>query len=100
MSKVFLGIASGPGMSLSTAKRFAREGYDIVLSARNIERLRPCAAQIEALGAKVDVRQVDASDPKGVAALVASVGPNLEVLRRQRRVAALQRRGAEHAFPR
>lgn len=80
MSKVFLGIAAGPGIGLATAKRFAREGYAIVLGARNTERLRRCAAQLEALGAKVDVRQVDASDPKAVAALVDSVGADLEVL--------------------
>ncbi|MGE4238866.1 SDR family NAD(P)-dependent oxidoreductase [Ramlibacter sp.] len=80
MSKIFLSIASGPGMALSTAKRFAREGYDIVLSSRSVEKLRPCAAEIEKLGAKVEVRQIDASDARAVAKLVESIGPDLHVV--------------------
>ena len=80
MSKVFLGIAAGRGIGLATAKRFAREGYAIVLAARTIEKLLPCASQLEQMGAKVDVRSVDASDPGTVAALVESVGADLEVV--------------------
>jgi short-subunit dehydrogenase len=80
MSKVFLGIAAGPGIGLATAKRFAQEGFDIVLSARRPERLEPCAAQFEKMGAKVEVRRIDASDPLAVARLVESVGAGLEVV--------------------
>jgi len=36
MSKTFLSIASGPGIGLATARRFGREGYRVVLAARNI----------------------------------------------------------------
>jgi NAD(P)-dependent dehydrogenase (short-subunit alcohol dehydrogenase family) len=35
MSKTFLSIASGPGIGLATARRFGREGYRVVLAARN-----------------------------------------------------------------
>ena len=80
MAKIFLSIGAGPGIGLATAKRFAREGYSIVLSARNPERLKPCAAQITALGAAVEIRQVDAADPKAVAALVAGIGADLHVV--------------------
>lgn len=75
--KVFLSIASGPGIGRETVRRFAQAGYDVVLSARNTDRLRPCAAELEAAGARVEVRPVDAADPKAVAALVESVGADL-----------------------
>lgn len=80
MTKTFLSIGSGPGIGLSTARRFAREGYRIVLSARNAQRLRASAAVLQALGVEVDTRTVDASDPLAVAKLVADVGPSLQVL--------------------
>ena len=78
MSKIFLSIGSGPGIALATAQRFAREGFAIVLAARNTERLARCAAEIP--GGKVEIRQVDASDPRAVAALVESIGPSLHVV--------------------
>lgn len=80
MDKTFLSIGAGPGIGLATAMRFAREGHSIVLCARNPDRLRPCAARIASVGARVDIRQVDAADPRGVAALVASVGEDLRVV--------------------
>lgn len=80
MTNTFLSIGSGPGIGLATARRFAREGYRIVLSARNATRLRESAAMLEALGAEVDARTVDATDPVAVARLVADVGPSLQVL--------------------
>ena len=33
--KTFLSIGSGPGMGMATAERFAKEGFQIVLSARD-----------------------------------------------------------------
>jgi NAD(P)-dependent dehydrogenase (short-subunit alcohol dehydrogenase family) len=44
MSKTFLSISSGPGIGLATARRFGREGYRVVLAARNIARLQADAA--------------------------------------------------------
>lgn len=80
MSKTFLSIGAGPGIGLATARRFAREGYKIVLSARNADRLRQSAVSFEAQGIEVETRTVDASDPAAVAALVAGIGPDLHVL--------------------
>ena len=37
--KTFLSIGSGPGMGFATAERFAREGFQVVLSARDAEQL-------------------------------------------------------------
>jgi len=69
--KTFLSIGSGPGMGLATAERFAREGYQVVLSARNADKTQELANQLKAKGYKVEVRTVDAGDPASVASLVA-----------------------------
>ncbi|MEN3214053.1 SDR family NAD(P)-dependent oxidoreductase [Methylorubrum populi] len=69
----FLSIGSGPGMGLATAERFAREGFQIVLSARNEGKVRDLAEQLKAKGHKVETRTVDAGDPASVAKLVESV---------------------------
>ena len=58
----FLSIGSGPGMGLATAERFAREGFQVVLSARNEGKVRDLAEQLKAKGHKVDIRTVDATD--------------------------------------
>ncbi len=80
MSKTFLSIGAGPGIGLATARRFAREGYKIVLAARNAERLLASAASLQTAGFAVETRTVDAGNPAAVAALVASIGPELHVL--------------------
>jgi NAD(P)-dependent dehydrogenase (short-subunit alcohol dehydrogenase family) len=71
--KMFLSIGSGPGNSLATAERFAKEGFRIVLSARNAAKTQVLADQLTAKGYEADVRTVDASDPSGVPALIAGV---------------------------
>lgn len=71
--KTFLSIGAGPGMGLATAERFAREGFRIVLSARNDGKTRDMADALRAAGRTVETRTVDAGDPAGVAALVAEV---------------------------
>ena len=80
MSRIFLSIAAGPGIALATALRFAREGYSIVLASRNPERLASCVAEIEAVGGTAQTRQVDASSPTAVAALVEGIGADLHVM--------------------
>lgn len=71
--KTFLSIGSGPGMGLATAERFAKEGFKIVLSARDRNKTQALADQLTAKGYIAEVRDVDASDPASVAALVAAV---------------------------
>ena len=68
--KTFLSIGSGPGIGLATAQRFAREGYRIVLSSRNMERLRKQAEVLSADGANVTLLQADATKPAQIADLV------------------------------
>lgn len=71
--KTFLSIGSGPGMGLATAERFAREGFQVVLSARNAAKTQELADQLKAKGYEVEVRTVDAGDPSSVASLINDV---------------------------
>jgi NAD(P)-dependent dehydrogenase (short-subunit alcohol dehydrogenase family) len=71
MSKTFLSIGSGPGIGLATATRFAREGYRIVLSSRNMQRLRRQAEVLGISGASVMLQEADASRPAQIVDLVA-----------------------------
>jgi short-subunit dehydrogenase len=71
--KTFLSIGSGPGMGYATAARFAREGFRIVLSARNPAKTQEQANRLKANGYHVDARTVDCADPESVAALVDQV---------------------------
>jgi NADP-dependent 3-hydroxy acid dehydrogenase YdfG len=69
----FLSIGSGPGMSLATAERFAKEGFLVILSARNAAKTQALGDQLEAKGHKAEVQTVDAGDPSRVASLIAVV---------------------------
>lgn len=71
--KKFLSIGAGPGMGLATAERFAREGFQVILSARNASKLNELADQLRKMGHTVEVRTVDTSDPSSVETLVAEV---------------------------
>src|SRR5258707_12487926 len=71
--KTFLSIGSGPGMGYTTAARFAREGFQIVLSARNPTNTQELADRLKAKGFRADVRTVNSADPDSVAALIAEV---------------------------
>jgi NAD(P)-dependent dehydrogenase (short-subunit alcohol dehydrogenase family) len=71
--KTFLSIGSGPGMGLATAERFAKEGFQVILSARNAGKTKQLADQLKAKGYEAEIRAVDTSDPASVTALVADV---------------------------
>ena len=71
--KTFLSIGSGPGMGLATAERFAKEGFQVVLSTRDATKTQELADQLKAKGYKVEVRTVDAGDPSSVASLITDV---------------------------
>jgi len=68
--KTFLSIGTGPGIGYETAARFAKEGYRVVLSARNKEKLQELAVRLKQMQAQVEIETVDASDPASVPALV------------------------------
>ena len=71
--KTFLSIGSGPGMAFATAERFGREGFQLVLSARNAGKTRQLAEQLKQKRSKVEVRTVDTGDLPSVASLIADV---------------------------
>ncbi len=76
----YLLIGAGPGIGLATARRFAAQGYRVVLAARNIERLQRFVAQLQREGHTAAAERVDASNPTAVAALVQRIGSDLSVL--------------------
>ncbi|HVM41504.1 MAG TPA: glucose 1-dehydrogenase [Acidimicrobiia bacterium] len=65
--RVAIVSGAGPGLGYHTAKRMAREGAAVVLGARNEDRLKSLAAEIEAEGGRVawsagDIRDRDTCD--------------------------------------
>jgi NAD(P)-dependent dehydrogenase (short-subunit alcohol dehydrogenase family) len=60
-------------MGYATAARFAKEGFQIVLSARNPTNTRELADRLKAKGYRAEVRTVNSGDPESVAALIADV---------------------------
>ncbi|WP_165064384.1 SDR family NAD(P)-dependent oxidoreductase [Desulfovibrio sp. ZJ200] len=70
MKKIFLSIGTGPGIGLSTAIRFAKEGFHPVLTARNPERLRGLADEVrQATGQEAEAVRLDAGDHRQLVAL-------------------------------
>jgi short-subunit dehydrogenase len=68
--KTFLSIGSGPGMGASTAERFAREGYRVVLTSRDTAKLTERAEAMKAKGYAVEIKAADAGDLESVAAVI------------------------------
>ena len=66
-------VGAGPGIGLSVAVAFAREGYDIALAARNAEKLRGLQPAIEKAGAVSRRYGVDAGDEASLRKLFAEV---------------------------
>jgi NAD(P)-dependent dehydrogenase (short-subunit alcohol dehydrogenase family) len=60
--KVCTIVGAGPGISLSVAKRFAREGFSIALIARRVENIQRYAQQLNDTGAFVKAYAADAAD--------------------------------------
>lgn len=71
--KTFLSIGTGPGIGYETAARFAKEGYRVVLSARNMDQLNTLASRLKTASVQVEARVVDASNPASIAALINEV---------------------------
>jgi len=71
--KTFLSIGAVSGMGFATAERFAKEGFQVVLAARNVARTQELVERLTRNGYSASVRKVDSSDPNSVAELVADV---------------------------
>ena len=61
-------VGAGPGLSASLARRFAREGIDVVLAARRTDKLAALCAET-----KATALACDATDPGEVAAMFAGL---------------------------
>lgn len=68
--KTFLSIGTGPGIGFATAERFAREGFRIILTARNLERITGLAQRLQAQGFDAEVYALDATDADKVVDLI------------------------------
>lgn len=81
MAKLFCSIGTGPGIGMKTALRFAREGYQPLLTARSRDRLESMAREInERTGTGAMTAVLDASDNKQICALMETYGADIEVL--------------------
>lgn len=76
-------LGAGGGVGASTAKRFARDGYDVALVARDRGRLEALAAEVEREGATVGWANVDLADEDALDAAIrrfAGYADRLDVL--------------------
>ncbi len=74
MAETVLIVGAGAGLSASVARRFAKDGAQVALAARNTEKLGDLAAQLNARSYACDV-----TDRAAVDALVAEVTQDLGV---------------------
>jgi hypothetical protein len=81
-------LTTGPtsGIGAGYARRYARDGYDLVLVARDVERLTKLAAELDGPGRNIEVLPADLADAadrrkvddrlaEGVHVLVNNAGP-------------------------
>ncbi len=83
MARVALVIGAGDATGGAIARRFAREGFIACVTRRDVEKLQPLVAQIEAAGGVVHAFGSDARKEEEVVALIelieSTIGP-IEVL--------------------
>ena len=81
MNGLFVSIGAGPGIGGSTASRFAREGFDLVLAARDVSKLEPSAQKIrKETGQHVETVALDATDFNAVQQFSERFGPAASIL--------------------
>lgn len=66
-------FGAGPGLGRAVAQRYAREGYDVVLVGRQLDRLNELATEISASGAAVYPVTGDLADLDAISELAARV---------------------------
>jgi NAD(P)-dependent dehydrogenase (short-subunit alcohol dehydrogenase family) len=69
--KTALIVGVGAGLGSALARKFASEGYDLALAARNADRLAPLVAELEKTGVRAKAFATDATNEAAMAALFA-----------------------------
>ena len=77
MKPVCLIVGAGPGIGQSVAQAFARDGHDIALAARSLDKLRAFQPALDKLGAKSKLYAVDAGDEAALRGLFEQVRTDL-----------------------
>ncbi|SDY03399.1 short chain dehydrogenase [Amycolatopsis xylanica] len=67
-------FGAGPGLGISTARRFGKEGYRVALVSRTGDRLKSFVDDLAAEGVKAEAFTADLADLSGHAALVEAIG--------------------------
>lgn len=73
-SPLYVVLGAGPGLGLATARRFGREGYDVVLVGRSAVEMGPLAETLSSEGVSAEAAGVDLADEAAVRALVGDIG--------------------------
>jgi short-subunit dehydrogenase len=73
MSKSIAVFGAGPGLGQAVARRYAQEGYDVVLVARRWQPLDVFAQDLSGIGANAHVITADLADPDAIPALAQRV---------------------------
>jgi len=71
---VYIVLGAGPGLGLAVARRFAQEGYAVVLATRHPEEAEPLVATLSDEGHEAEGVGVDLTDPEDVGGVVRGIG--------------------------
>ncbi|MFJ5992216.1 SDR family NAD(P)-dependent oxidoreductase [Lentzea sp. NPDC092896] len=75
MSPIAVVLGVGPGLGMSVARRFGREGYDVVLISRRSERHAGFLAELAEAGVNARAFALDLKDVDQLRSTLDSVGP-------------------------
>ncbi|MBK6512983.1 MAG: SDR family NAD(P)-dependent oxidoreductase [Polyangiaceae bacterium] len=73
MKPTLIVCGHGPGISDAVARKFGKEGYNVAIVARNVERLSAAAAKLKEAGVEAKAFPCNLADAEAVKALVKDV---------------------------